>query len=84
VRRTANLLDAVSRHDLKLTRSLRRGLFALHRSLSLQKVRNFDSIEAFHFADINPASPIVTKICLPRTVLIPANSLPVSVLRLNS
>lgn len=38
VRRTANLLDAVSRHDLKLTRSLRQDLFALHRSLSLQNL----------------------------------------------
>lgn len=62
VRRTARLLEELIDAP-RLTRRLRRELVELHRLLSLDRVADPESIEAACFAQIDPASPDVEKIC---------------------
>ena len=47
-----------------LTRRLGAKLVALHQLLTLQNTHDWESVEAAHFSNIDPASPIVEDICL--------------------
>ena len=47
-----------------LTSRLKRELGALEELLSLEKVQDFDSLEAERFALIDPSDPVVEDICL--------------------
>lgn len=48
---------------LPLTRRLARKLEGLRELLTLEHVSDLDSVEAAHFAAIDPASPAVAEIC---------------------
>lgn len=62
VRRTARLLEGMAAAR-RVSPRLRRELVGLHRLLTLQSVDDPESLEAGHFADIDPASPLVVEIC---------------------
>ena len=63
VRRTAEAIEGVSTSAV-LTRRLREHVRELYRLLSLQNVDVADSVEAAHFAQIDPSSPVIQEICL--------------------
>lgn len=63
LRRTQALLgDIMSARSL--TRRLRYRIAALHGLLTLSNVHEIETLEAAHFAEIDPASPIVEELCL--------------------
>ena len=62
VQRTARLLQEVA-VTRTLTQRLRREIVGLHRLLALECVQDAESIEAACFAEIDPASPVVERIC---------------------
>ena len=61
--RVHRLIDDVSLAS-PLTSQMERELDALEDLLSLENVQDMDSVEAEHFARIDPCAPVVEEICL--------------------
>ena len=61
--RVHRLIDDVSLAS-PLTSRMERELNALEDLLSLENVQDIDSVEAEHFARIDPCAPVVEDICL--------------------